>query len=104
MTLGKRYYFEEVTVAILFFLVSLGIPFLHLQFVKNQLKKRRQEFGLNRDTLTVMYMGSISSIVISSAILLAEALSLDTKIGSVGYLFAIFAAFLVYELYIQKSE
>jgi hypothetical protein len=87
-----------------FFFVSLTIPLLHIQFVKGLLKKRGQEFGWNRDTLAVMYMGSVSSIAISTFLLIAESIGIDVKIGPNGYLFAIFSSLLIYETYIQKRN
>lgn len=87
-----------------YFVINLIIPLLHTQFVKNQLRGRKKVYGFNSDTLEVMYVGSISGIVISFTILLSEIIGLDIQMGSTGFLFAIFTSFLIYELYIQKSS
>jgi len=90
--------------AILYFVLTLTIPWFHLQFAKAQLRKRGQTFGWNTETFEAMYIGAISSICISVFTLLAEVFGMEVGIGPVGYLFAIICAFLVYEFYIQKSE
>ena len=87
-----------------YFVINLIIPFLHLQFVKNKLSKRKKVYGFNSDTLEVMYVGSISGIVISFMTLLSEIIGFDIQMGPTGFLFAKFSSFLIYELYIQKVQ
>jgi len=59
-------------------------------------EREEKVYGFNSDTLEVMYVGSISGIVISFTILLSEIIGLDIQMGSTGFLFAIFTSFLIY--------
>ena len=87
----------------IYFFANILLPFFHLQFVKAELKKRKKEFGWNFDTFSIMYVGCLSGIVVSTTLLLGEAAGLDLRVGQAGFMFAIFSSFLLYELYIQKS-
>lgn len=90
--------------SLIFFLITLGIPWFHLGFSKGLVKKKGGEFGFNWLTIESMYMGATTPIIISLVLLILELLRIEVFVGNIGYLFGMIMSFLMYEMYIQKCS